>query len=99
LKKLGVSPEESVFVGDNGVADALGARNLGMSTVWMSWGRKVPPELLEDPFFCVATKFDQVPQMVRKLESLSRGKGSGYPLHKEVTCLLEAERMVPLKLI
>jgi len=34
LKKLGVTPEESLYVGDHPENDVLGAQNVGMNAVW-----------------------------------------------------------------
>ena len=34
LQKLGVTGEQSVFVGDHPIADILGAKSVGMKAVW-----------------------------------------------------------------
>ncbi|MUG95867.1 HAD-IA family hydrolase [Scytonema sp. UIC 10036] len=34
LHKLGVTPEQSVFVGDHPTVDVLGAKNIGMKAIW-----------------------------------------------------------------
>ena len=46
-KKLGFSPDEMVYVGDNPVNDIMGARGAGWKTVWMKstgyWDAEVAP--------------------------------------------------------
>ena len=39
LNLIGASPSETLFVGDNTVADIGGAIGVGMRTAWMSHGR------------------------------------------------------------
>lgn len=34
LHKLGVKPQESIFVGDHPIVDVMGAKNVGMKAVW-----------------------------------------------------------------
>lgn len=41
-ERLGVTPGQCLFVGDNPVADVLGARNSGMQAVWFDNGMKWP---------------------------------------------------------
>ena len=36
LNEMGVSSEESVFVGDNAFTDVVGARRAGMNVIWIS---------------------------------------------------------------
>lgn len=45
LRLLRRKPDEAIFVGDSPAADIEGARKVGMSTAWLSHGRKWPPEL------------------------------------------------------
>ena len=62
-ERLGVTPEQCLFVGDNPAADVLGARNAGMQSVWfdngLTWPESEPEgetirqlaDLLALPFF------------------------------------------------
>ncbi len=34
LERLGVTPEESVYIGDHPENDVIGARNVGMNAIW-----------------------------------------------------------------
>jgi len=45
LRLLKKEPGETVFVGDSPAADIEGARRAGMSTAWLSHGRRWPAEL------------------------------------------------------
>jgi putative hydrolase of the HAD superfamily len=38
LEKLGVNPEDAIYVGDNPLKDFLGGRRLGIKTVWVRRG-------------------------------------------------------------
>lgn len=40
LNRLGITPEEAVFVGDHYEKDILGAMNVGMRTVWVDHGEE-----------------------------------------------------------
>jgi putative hydrolase of the HAD superfamily len=42
--RLGLAPDACMFVGDNPVADVLGARNAGMRAVWLEKGIAWPEE-------------------------------------------------------
>ena len=48
--RLGITPEACLFVGDNPVADVLGAQTAGMRSVWlrrgMEWPSEHPPAML-----------------------------------------------------
>jgi putative hydrolase of the HAD superfamily len=56
VNKLGVRPEDCVFVGDGGADELLGARSLGMKTVFMSgivaglWPERVAPRMAQADF-------------------------------------------------
>lgn len=43
LQKLGVTPEQSVFVGDHPTTDVLGAKSIGMKAVWFCDGYWTKP--------------------------------------------------------
>jgi putative hydrolase of the HAD superfamily len=43
LQKLGVTAEQSVFVGDHPIADILGAKSVGMKAVWFQNGYWTEP--------------------------------------------------------
>ncbi len=44
LEELGVSPERALFVGDQPVADIMGAKGVGMKTVLALWFRNDEPD-------------------------------------------------------
>ena len=46
VRKLGVSPEEAIFVGDSYERDMMPAKRLGMKTIWLKGPN---PRLPEDP--------------------------------------------------
>lgn len=52
LERLGVSPEESVYIGDHPENDVIGARNVGMHAIWKKdtfWGQPFTDEhVIED---------------------------------------------------
>lgn len=51
LERLGVSPEESVYVGDHPENDVVGARNVGMHAIWKKdafWGNLYTDEHVID---------------------------------------------------
>jgi putative hydrolase of the HAD superfamily len=52
LQKLGVTPEQSVFVGDHPTTDVLGAKSIGMKAVWFRdsyWTKPVDADaMIED---------------------------------------------------
>lgn len=47
--RLGVSPEQCLFVGDNPRADILGAAAVGMQTAWFRCGQAWPDNLPSNP--------------------------------------------------
>ncbi|AJI08763.1 MULTISPECIES: HAD family hydrolase [Bacillus] len=52
LERLGVTPEESVYIGDHPENDVIGARNAGMNAIWKKdafWGTPFTDEyIIED---------------------------------------------------
>lgn len=44
LRRLGVRPDEALFVGDNFDLDVIGATNVGMAAAWYTHGRPVERE-------------------------------------------------------
>jgi putative hydrolase of the HAD superfamily len=49
LRSLKASPAEAMFVGDDYRADIVGAKNVGMKTVWLNPARqKIPGEVMPD---------------------------------------------------
>jgi HAD superfamily hydrolase (TIGR01509 family) len=66
LDKLGVEPEEAVFVGDRRYEDVRGAKELGMTTVQAFWFRADDDERGLDPDYEAFTAMD-VLNVVRRL--------------------------------
>jgi putative hydrolase of the HAD superfamily len=66
LAKLGVEPEDAVFVGDRRYEDMRGAKELGMTTVQAFWFRADDDERGLDPDFEAFTAMD-VLNVVRRL--------------------------------
>lgn len=66
LSKLGVEPEEAVFVGDRRYEDVRGAKELGMTTVQAFWFRADDDERGLDPDYEAFTAMD-VLNVVRRL--------------------------------
>jgi putative hydrolase of the HAD superfamily len=54
-QRLGVEPGDCLFVGDNPVADVLGAHACGMRTAWLSNRSKWPGELSPQPDAIIST--------------------------------------------
>ena len=52
---LGVPPADILFVGDNPVADVMGAHAAGMPAAWLHRGQDWPAELEDKPEFVVST--------------------------------------------
>lgn len=44
LEQMGISPEETIMVGDNWRRDAIGPQELGIRGVWISMGRPAPDD-------------------------------------------------------
>jgi putative hydrolase of the HAD superfamily len=66
LERLGVVPEDALFVGDRRLEDVQGAKELGMTTVQALWFRADDDELGIDPDFEAFTPMD-VLNVVRRL--------------------------------
>jgi putative hydrolase of the HAD superfamily len=66
LGKLGVEPEDALFVGDRRYEDMRGAKELGMTTVQALWFRVDDDERGLDPDFEAFTAMD-VLNVVRRL--------------------------------
>jgi putative hydrolase of the HAD superfamily len=66
LERLGVAPEDALFVGDRRLEDVQGAKELGMTTVQALWFRADEDELGIDPDFEAFTPMD-VLNVVRRL--------------------------------
>ena len=66
LSRLGVAPEETLFVGDRRYEDVRGAKELGMTTVLALWFRADDDERGLDPDFEAFTPMD-VLNVVRRL--------------------------------
>jgi HAD superfamily hydrolase (TIGR01509 family) len=66
LSKLGVEPEQALFVGDRRYEDMRGAKELGMTTVQAFWFRADDDERGLDPDFEAFTAMD-VLNVVRRL--------------------------------
>jgi HAD superfamily hydrolase (TIGR01509 family) len=66
LSKLGVEPEQALFVGDRRYEDVRGAKELGMTTVQAFWFRADDDERGLDPDFEAFTAMD-VLNVVRRL--------------------------------
>ena len=63
LKKLGVSPQESVFVGD-GDTDVQTAKNAGMRAVSVLWGYRTKAQLSEAGAEIFVSDFDQLQKVL-----------------------------------
>jgi putative hydrolase of the HAD superfamily len=51
LGRLGVRPEEALFVGDRADMDVLGAQRIGMDAAWVNPGREALPAGIDPPQF------------------------------------------------
>ncbi len=67
LNKIGVKPENAVFVGDSYAQDVLGAKQAGMKAVWLADERNWSLR----SFDAVASNLSQVPGIVAEIESPS----------------------------
>jgi len=66
LERLGVAPEDALFVGDRRYEDVRGAKELGMTTVLALWFRADDDERGRDPDYEAFTPMD-VLNVVRRL--------------------------------
>jgi HAD superfamily hydrolase (TIGR01549 family) len=64
LKRLGVRAKEAVFVGDSYVQDVLGAKRVGMKTIWLADEKNDS----NSGFDGVAETMDEVPDVVAGIE-------------------------------
>jgi putative hydrolase of the HAD superfamily len=63
LEKLGVNPGDALYVGDNPLKDFLGARRLGIKTVWVrhkngEYGKQEPPTPEHAPDYSIHSLTD-----------------------------------------
>ena len=65
-ERLGVTPEQCLFVGDNPVADVLGAQAAGMSTAWFANGQVWPGELPGPPGAIIR----ELPEVLTVIDSI-----------------------------
>jgi putative hydrolase of the HAD superfamily len=77
LEQLNVAPEFSVYIGDNPRKDFLGARQLGMSTIWLkrvdSEYGDLQPQSLD---YCPDLTIDSLTQVLGSIEKLARNRVS-----------------------
>jgi putative hydrolase of the HAD superfamily len=74
LRELQVAPDEAIFVGDNYHADVVGAKNVGMTTVWLNPNRKpIPGEVKPDYIIAGLEEILALPEIA---ESVKRGAKS-----------------------
>jgi putative hydrolase of the HAD superfamily len=59
-----VSPDEAVMVGDNYEADILGARRLGMNTIWFTRHLDPPPDDSNVRGETVVTRLSEIPALL-----------------------------------
>lgn len=63
-QRLGVKPDDCLFVGDNPVADVLGAHACGMQTAWLAGRSKWPSELPPRPGVIIGALGEVLPLAV-----------------------------------
>ena len=63
--RLSLKPEDCLFVGDNPIADVLGAHDAGMSTIWVPNGAKWPDEAEPNPGLKFASLGDVHKKLVK----------------------------------
>jgi len=54
FRRMGVGPEEAIFVGDTPEVDVLGAQGVGMDVIWIDDGTKALPPGSTPPTYTVA---------------------------------------------
>ena len=64
LKKMGVSPAEAAFVGDNPSSDICGARGVGMLPIWMRYVKEWP-SAATPPAYAIDT-LSELPPLLQK---------------------------------
>jgi putative hydrolase of the HAD superfamily len=69
-QRLGVEPGDCLFVGDNPIADVLGAHACGMKTAWLTNRSKWPGELSPQPGAIIST-LDEVLPLAAANQSLA----------------------------
>ena len=70
LKKLGMSPQEVIFVGDSQNKDIAGANAAGMDTVWITENKKINKKGKED-YSTPDYYIKEIPQVLDILEKLN----------------------------
>ena len=66
-EKIGIQPEEAIFVGDNPLRDVDGSRRVGMTPVWMRFITTWPDDL-EPPEYAIDTPYGVV-DIVKQLNA------------------------------
>jgi len=66
LKLLGVEPQQTIHVGDLPETDIIGAKGMGMLTVWVNRDEEVSL----DKSFCPDYQIGQLPEVLALLERL-----------------------------
>ena len=72
LQAWGLQPQQMVMTGDNLAADILGARQLGMFSIWLTAEANTPEnKVLKDKVTpdAVADRFDEIPEIIRSLNA------------------------------
>lgn len=65
-RRLGVSTNEAVYVGDNIISDICGARGAGLKTIWFPFARKWPSDIA--PPDHTITSLSQIPSILKSLK-------------------------------
>jgi putative hydrolase of the HAD superfamily len=56
LRKLELSPEQCIYIGDHPVNDIEGAAKIGMKTIWMKVNQPWKEGLTAKPLHCIQLK-------------------------------------------
>jgi putative hydrolase of the HAD superfamily len=73
LRSLKIAPEQAMFVGDDYRADILGAKNVGMKTIWLNPNRKLAPgEVKPDYEIAGLEEILTLPEIRRKTQFVKR---------------------------
>lgn len=68
LRALNVAPEQAMFIGDDYHADVIGAKNLGMMTVWLNPNRQpIPGEIKPDYTIAGLEEILELPEIELKM--------------------------------